>query len=243
MTTPTYYQSCARAIQEAYENAGIVAVGQRPSGEQYARGMNKLNGLVTFHQTKGLKLFTWADITLTLTATNFYPIGPGQSGISMLRPWILREAYYLTSAGSCVPMTNPGPLSWNEWIRLPVNSSATGQPTDVFVDKQSGFMGVYIWPTPDATAQLGTVHLVLQQQVAQGVSLSDNIAFPPEWYLCLMWSLADELAIGRPQSIQGKCSVMRERYTQEAESFDIENTAVYFTPDTLMGGMGGSEFR
>lgn len=237
MTTPTYYSSYARAIQEAYENAGYTAVGQRPSGEQWARGMNKLNTILMYLQTKGLKLFTWSDITLTLTSASQYAVGPSASGISMTKPLELRESYFLNSSGNKVPLNS---ISWNEWTRLPISSP--GQPTNIFVDKQPTVLNINLWPAPDTTSQGGSVHLIFQTPVAKGVSLTDNIGFPEEWFLCIMWTLADELCIGRPAPIQEKCKANRERYAKDAEDFDVENTSIRFAVDT-QGGMYGSEFR
>jgi hypothetical protein len=238
MTSPVNFNTFERVIQEAYENCALIAVGTRPNSEQLARGMNKLNSLVNFWQTKGLKLFTMVDTTLPLLATiNYYPLGIGQSGINMTKPLRVDYAYFLSTSGNRVPLTV---LSWQEWTILPVNSTAPGQPTSYFVDKQETYLGVYLWPAPDTTAITGTVHLVLQTQIPSGVSLTSDTAFPAEWFMTLSWGLAEELSVGQPQSIVANCKERSLYYRTEAENWDVEDAQTFLSPDPRSTYYGSS---
>lgn len=234
MTAAATFNSASRVIQEAYENAGLIAEGQQPNSEKFARGLQKLNTLVKFLQTKGLKLFTNRDVPLTLTGGVYlYPLGPGASGISMVKPYRVLLGYYLYSYGSKVPMT---PISWQEWTILNQQASSPGQPVNFFVDKQATVLNVNLWPTPSAAAASnGNVHLVLQEQLDQYTSLTDDVAFPEEWFPVLAWGLASELATGQPTEITTRCDVRYREFREALEGWDVEDAQTFLTPDSRMG--------
>lgn len=239
MTTPANATTVIQVIQQAYENAKLIAVGQNPTSEQYGRGMLRLNQLVNFLQTQGLKLWTQQDVALTLVAgQSKYRLGPGSvTGISMTKPMRVPLAYYLQPDGLKVPMTQ---VSWQEIISLQQTLTA-GQPTTYFVDKQQLNLDVTIWSTPDAYAATGTVQLVLQTQAGQAVSLTDQMMFPIEWFSCLSWGLADDLASGQPEPIRMNCERKYLGYRAALEAWDVEDAQVYFTPD-MRGQMNNAGF-
>lgn len=227
--TPTNFNSVERLIQDAFENATLVAEGQRPNSEQWAKALNKLNSIVNFQQTRGLKLFTLADTSLTLTSGVYaYTLGPGATvGISMTKPLRVIQAYYLDSSGNVTPMT---PVSWQEWVNLQ-KAGQYGQPVNYFVNKQVTTLDVSVWPTPDLFAATGTVHFVLQQQIEQIASLTSSVYFPSEWYLGLMWALTAELVTGQPDSIVARAEMKKREYLADLEGWDVEDAQTFLTPD------------
>lgn len=238
MTSPTTFNTVGRVIQVAYESAGLVADGSNPNSEQLARGINRLNSLVNYFQTKGLKLFTLVDTAVTLVSgTSMYSIGPGAAGLSMTKPLRALWGYFLSSGGSRTPLTL---VSWQEIVQLQTANN-TGQPCNFFVDKQVANLAVTVWPTPDATSATGSLHLVFQTQIANTTGLTDQTSFPAEWFLALMWGLADEICTGQPQEIVQRCAAKAERYRTDAENWDVEDAPTFFTPDTR-GGMYGNSF-
>lgn len=240
MTATATFNTFARVIEEAYANAGLVAEGQTPNSEKFARGLNKLNTLALFLQTKGLKLFSLVDTSLPLVAgTYLYPLGPGATGISMTKPFRVIFGYFLNSTGQKIPMTA---LSWQEWTTLNQSTSSPGQPINYFVDKQAAVLNISVWPTPDTEAATGTVHLVLQTELPQGTTLSSDTAFPIEWFSVLAWGLADELATGQPQEIVQRCANKYKEYREALDGWDVEDAQTFFTPDPR-GEYYASSFR
>lgn len=233
MTTPLYLNSANRLIQDACENAGLVASGQRPDSELTAKAFNKLNAVVAFQQTRGLKIFTNADIPLPLISpTNTYTLGPGASpGVAMVRPLRVIYAYFLSAAGSVTPITI---ISQQEWNNLQ-KAGQVGTPINLFPFKGATSLTVNLWPAPDTSAATGVVHLVLQQQITQAVSLTDTIAFPPEWYLGLMWALVVELSQGQPAEIIAFARSQRKEYLDDLEGWDVEDAQTFLTPDMRWG--------
>jgi len=239
MTAAVNFNTVERVIVEAYENAGLIAMGSYPNSDQYARGLNKLNTIVNYLQTQGIKLWTQVDTPMVLVAgTNFYPLGAGQTGISMTKPLRAPFVYFLSATGARTPMT---PVSWQEWVNLPLQTSALGQPVNYFIDKQATLLGVYLWPTPDALSATGSAHLVLQTQIPNAQGLTDTTAFPPEWFSTLAWGLADELCTGQPEAIVQRCAGRYLTFRTALENWDVEDAQVFFTPD-MRGGAGGNSF-
>lgn len=239
MPAPANFGSASDAIVLAFVNAGLLATSGTPNSEQFALGYNRLNHLVNFLQTKGLKLFTNVDTAVALVAgTSLYTLGPAGT-VVMTKPLRVVEAYYLDQYNSRVPLT---PASWQEWSILPVNNSAPGQPTSYFVDKQRLTLNVNLWPTPDANAALGSLHLVLQTQVPLGTNLTEAVYFPAEWFLGVVWALADELSTGQPTAIVENCRTKKKEFLEALEAWDVEDAETFFVPDTR-GGLYGSSFR
>jgi hypothetical protein len=234
VTSPSSFNTVGRAIQKAYEETQLIAKGTRPNSEQIASAMNDFNAMVNQWQTEGLKLWLEQDLSMVLVAgTSLYPIGPGAAGISMTKPLRIPMGYYLDPNGSRVPMT---PMSRQEiTILQPI---ATGQPVNYFVDKQAYILNVTLWPTPDAAAALGTAHLITQTQATNVTMLTDQTAFPIEWFQALAWGLADEICGGQPQAIVQRCAERAARFKAALVDWDVEDAQTFFTPDTRGGSRG-----
>ena len=211
----------------AYKDAGLIQDGDEPSGEQYADGLMRLNDIANLWQTQGLKLWLNQDLGVPLVAgQGNYTIGPGGS-VDMAKPLRVIEAYYLDNTGIRRPLVV---LSWDDYFRLS-QVNQIGQINSYFVNKQQLTLNLFFWNIPDANAALGTVHLLVQNQITQMVSLTDTTAFQLEWSMGLRWGLADELATGQPQAIMDRCEKRVTAYRQALEDWDVEDAPTSFTPD------------
>ena len=226
MTAPTDNTPIG-IIDDAYHDAGLLMEGDHPNSEQIVSGMRKLTDLINFKQTKGLKLWLNVDTSVTLVAgTGTYTLSPAGS-VPMVKPLRAVEAWYTDATGIRRPLI---PLSWNDYSRLSIITQ-TGQINSYFVDKQATVLSVFFWLVPDAVAATGTVHLLLQTQVTNFVSVTETMNFPIEWRIALRWGLADELATGQPQAIMDRCQQRAENYWAMLEDWDVEDAPTRFTPD------------
>jgi hypothetical protein len=174
------------------------------------------------------------DTPVPLTAgTGVYTFAPGGS-MDMTKPLRVVEAYYVDANGVRRPLT---PLAWADYVRLSTVNQ-TGSINSYFVNKKQTELSVLLWPAPDATAALGTVHLVLQVQVTNFISLSETMNFPIEWRIALRWGLADELATGQPQAIMDRCQQRAATYWAMLEDWDVEDAPTRFTASTQKIGFG-----
>lgn len=241
MTSPVTFNTPDRVIREAMENAGLLQDGDDPSSEQFAKYGNRLNSLINYYQTQGLKLWLLEDLSITLTAgVNFYSLGLTGT-VSMTKPLRALQGYFADN--SSPPVRRPiYPMSWQEWLTL----SQTGQQgaiSQYFVDKQQLTLNVYFWLTPDSTAALGTAHLLIQQQVTNFTGTTDTMNFPLEWFNLLSWGLANEIATGQPQAIMDRCERNAMKYQMALENWDVEDASTRMVPDSQLAGMQASNFR
>jgi hypothetical protein len=233
MTAPTDNTPIS-VIQDAYQDAGLIAEGDSINSEQIVTGLRKLTDLVNLWQTQGIKLWLNVDTTITLVAgTATYTLGPAGS-VVMVKPPRVLDAYYRDANGIRRPLV---PMAWADYIRLS-QITQTGAVNSYFVDKQATQLSVFFWLVPDATAALGTAHLLLQTQVTNPISVTETVNFPVEWRIALRWGLADEICTGQPQAIMDRCQQRALAYRTALEDWDVEDVSVRFAADTR-GHTGG----
>ena len=119
---------------------------------------------------------------------------------------------------------------------------STMQISQFFVDKRQLELDVYFWLIPNASAATGVVHLLLQTQVTNSISLTDTMAFPIEWTLYLRWQLASEICTGQPQAIVANCNARAKEYRDILEGWDVEDSPMQFQMDQRMSNFGVSNF-
>lgn len=238
MTTPAD-NIPSKIILDAMFDAGLLRQGQAPNSEQLSTNMRKLNDLINYMQTQGLKLWLMTDLSVTLVdGTSTYKFGPTASGgtVDMTKPLRVIEAYYLFSNGTRQPLI---PLAWADYIMLS-QIDQTGAVNSYFVNKQQLTLDVFFWLVPDATAATGTGHLVIQQQVTNPISLTETMNFPIEWRMALRWGLAADICTGQPQAIVDRCTQMAQFYRDALENWDVEDAPTQFQVDPRAGYVGAS---
>lgn len=233
MPGPATFNTPLRVITYAMRNAGKLDQESEPSSTQYTENLNRLNDLINYEQTQGLKLWLDQDISIAapiLTAgTALYTLGPMGTVVLPGKPLRVLQGYYEDSFGNRRPIEPP--LSREEYYRLS-NVITQGAITSYYVDKQQNTLNVYLWNTPDAEAATGTVHLIVQTQITQMISLTSALSFPQEWFLYLQWALAEQIATNQPVSIINRCEQMAARYRTALEAWDVEDASTRFVPDS-----------
>jgi hypothetical protein len=215
------------------DNAGLLQEGANPNSEQYAKYMPRLNDLVNVWQTEGIKLWTLAMLQVTLVAgqgTYVLPAGSVDSVVTS-KPLEVLEGYFADQNSIWRPLDK---LSWNTYDNLS-NPTQQGAVTGFFANKQQTQMQVTTWLVPDATAALGTLQLLIQQQITNVVSTIDTINFPREWFMALHWGLADEICTGQPDAIVQRCQQRAMMYKDKLEEWDQEVVSVFFQPNSQAG--------
>jgi len=238
MTTPATFNTPDRIIRMAMVDAGYLQDGDDPTPEQYANYLNRLNDLINFWQTQGLKLWLQYDLSIPLTSgQGTYTIGPGGS-VDMVKPLrVIDNGYYLDTQGIKRPLLM---ISRDEYTRL---SSVTeqGALNSYFVDKQALQLVVHFWLVPDTTAAAnGTAHVTIQKQVTNVTTLTESMNFPQEWFLALRWGLADDICTGQPLAIMQRCASKAEFYRLALEAWDVEDASTRFHPDSRSMHHGGA---
>ena len=236
MTAPTDLYTPERLIKQALRDCGRLQYGSTPTTEVYDDALSRLNDIINTWQTQGLKLWLNSIVTLTLEEDEpSYTIGPAATPAT-LKPVRILAGWFVDANGARRPLT---PASWTDYYSLS-NLATSGSVNSYFVDKQQLNIVVKLWSPPDATAALGTVQLLRQEQATAWNELDEDIAFPVEWFQALRWGLADELCSGQPQLIMERCERKAVMYRELLEDWDVEDPSTRIAPD--MGGMRGSRF-
>ena len=239
MTAAASFGTPDRIIRYAMEDAGLLQDGDDPNSEQFAKYTNRLNDLANLWNTQGLKLWTYLDQSITLTAgVATYTLGPGGSIITT-KPMRAIQGYYLDSGGNRRPIY---PLAWEEYLRLS-NVTNTGAISQFFVNKQRDNLLVSFWLTPDSSAASGTAHLLIPRKITNFQGITDTMDFPPEWFMALRWGLADDICTGQPEAIVQRCAQRATAFRQALEDWDVEDASTRFQPDSQGGNLGASSFR
>jgi hypothetical protein len=222
-------RTCYEIITDAMTDAGYLGMGAEPNSEQIAVNMRRLNNIINYIQVKyGLKLFLQEDFPLTITAgVSLYTLGPAGT-VVMNKPRRCIEAYYTDVNLVRRPLIMISRQEWDSYATV----TTPGTVTAVFVDKQQLTLNINLWMTPSAQMATGIVHLILDQQAPNFVSVTEQMAFPPEWALTLQWQLADQISSGQPMKIIELCKGNAEKYLSELEDWDVEDASTNFWPDS-----------
>lgn len=240
MTFPALFPTALRIVILAYEDAKLTAEGETPNSEQISRGMSRLNDIVNFWNTKGLKLWTLIDQSINLVADQqSYTIYSG-GDVNLAKPMRILQGY-IEIADTDETKRPITAMSWDEWMRI----SQTGQSGTIsqfFVDKLYDRLTVYFWLIPDSTEAANTAHLLIQQRVTNPQALTETLMFPQEWFIALRWALAYDLSNGQPEETVNRCLMNMNMYRDALENWDVEDPPTQMTPDPRMGFYTG-QFR
>ena len=231
MTTPAINTPFA-VITDALGDCGLLSAGVTPSGELLASSLRRLRDVINTAQLKGLKLWLQTDLSIALVASRAtYTLGPGGT-VNMTKPLQVISGYF---ADNSTPASRRplNPLAWADYTQLGQVAN-TGAINSYFVDRQQTLLRVTFWPVPDATAALGTAHLIIRQQAVNPTELDETLNFPEEWRMYLRWALAADMATGQPQAVIDRCEQKAAMYEELLTSWDIEDAPTTITPDTQM---------
>lgn len=229
-------QTAYQIICDAMYDAGKIGLGQEPTSEESATNMRRLNKYVNYLQTKGIKLFVQTDYSLQAPILqqgvggqgNPYTFGPGGL-INMTKPRRITEAYFVEPGSQTRrPLIIASRTDWDTFSTV----TTQGTITQFYVDKQIQTLNLYLWNIPDAFAATGQVHVIIDQQIPNFASITDQMAFPPEWSLTLEWGLAHQLSTGQPQSVIDRCRENWMYYEAELCDWDVEDAPTRFEPDS-----------
>ncbi len=196
-----------------------------------------LNLIVKHMATKGIKLWTIQEYPLDYVAgTEIYSIYEGATlpNLSAPRPIKLIQAFIRNNTDPTLPIDTPLRLiSQQEYYTLGSKQS-TGITNSIYMEVLKTLSNVYVWLNPDITTEDNyQLHLIAQRQIEDLTAPSTVMDFPNEWYNCLVWSLADDLAIEFevPANHRQELSAKAAMYKDELEAWDTEYTSTYFQVD------------
>lgn len=236
MTTPSTIMTAYGIICDAMRDVGKLRPGSEPDSEILVDYTRRLNKLINYYMTQGLKLWLIQSQILTLipptsplTGVPLYTLGPTGT-VVIPKPLRVISATYVDIFGNSRPLIV---LSYpDEYSRLS-NVTQPGSINSYAVNKQQLTLNVYLWNPPTAfEAANGSVILQIETAVTNFLGITDQMNFPIEWGLLLEWGLADQISTGQPTSVIARAAAMSKKYQDAAEDWDVEDADTMFQPDT-----------
>lgn len=143
-------------------------------------------------------------------------------------PLRVLDQYIVDSQGNSVTMQMTSRYDWDTLGQ----KNQQSVPNQVWYDPQlnAGTLTLYNVPADNTH----TIHVVLQLQMQDIGSLSNNIAFPQEAYRMLLWNLTDEISLDYRMpsderlEVNQKATAFRDKFF-DAE-FGQEQASIFLTP-------------
>ena len=215
-------------VEEAFERAG----SEMRSGYDLKTARRSLNLLFAEWANRGINLWTIEQGTQTLTAdTASYDLP--------ITTVDLIEQVIRTGSGTTQNDQYLSRISVSDYAAIP-NKNATGKPTLVYVDRNSGatnsssvvqYPTATLWPVPDSVETYTLVYWRLARilDAGNGVNTMD---VPFRFLPALVAGLAYHLALKIPQSVE-RIPTLKAMYDEAwmlASDEDRDKTSMYMKP-------------
>lgn len=233
--TTTFSVTRNQIIEASLRLLGVLEEGATPSASTIENASLVLNMMLKDWMTDGIKLWTVNELVVPLVVNqNTYSIGPaGTNNIVNDKPLRVIQAF-LRNFSVSPPVDLPMSILSEQEYNILGSKSSTGTVNSVFYKPYvtNGILKVFLTPN-SSTATTYELHITYQRPIQDITKANETFDFPSEWYQCLRWGLAAELAadFGLPnEKIIGVLTRAAD-YKQRLTAWDVENTSTFFQPD------------
>lgn len=173
-------------IVSSLELLGVKAEEEELTAVELERGLRWLNIMLKAWEVDGVMAWTETEGSFALVQSDRdYVFGSG--GTFTTVPVDILDVR-INRGGNDLSMTR---LSKADYNAMP-NKTSEGYPTQYMYDRQRDGGTFYVWPAPDATG--GTIYLTYRRRIMDMDASSNSFDVPQEWYMALVYGLADQLA-------------------------------------------------
>ncbi len=210
-------------VEAAYRKIGYLAEGQALSTVALANGVEALNAIVAYLQTKGMPL--WKRTTTTVAPSTTSQIYTLTAGVKVAQVIIEQ------TNGSRWPLQEKSLYDFNT---LP-QSAAAGIPVHYTVQPTIANTTVSIWPlTSDAgTVANSSLKIITQKKFDGFFSATDTLDFPSYWTQGIIFKLAVSLApeSGLPTQDRTLLKAEADEALESAMAYGDEDGSLFVTPN------------
>jgi hypothetical protein len=235
-----------QVIALSLRKLGVLEIGDTPDSATLTNASLSLNLLIKQMSTEGLKMWKNSELMIPLVSSQtVYTLGGATSdvmydvdngGVITDRPLKIIQAFYRNVSTTPYIDTPVMTLSQQEYNVLGSKGS-TGVANSLYYStkKLSGLLHVYLTPDSYVAANL-ELHCIAQMPLDDLSSALDVPDFPNEWMNCLVWNLADQLAIeyGVPLNYRQEIGSRALLYKNQLTDWDVEASSTFFQPDMRM---------
>ena len=224
--TATYQQSRDAVINGALRVLGVIGAGDTPTPQDYQNCSEALNLYIKQLQTKGMPLWLVEDLPVPMVPGQYvYQLGP-TGDVICDRPLRVVMAFIRS------PQNNDTTLqviSRQEYMQLGYKPSQC-IPNQCYYDPKLNNGELYVFNEPNATGY--TIHLQVQMPVDDVLTPNGVPDFPSEWFNCLKFGLADQLALeyGVPAQVRAELAQRAAKLEEVMTDWSQEEASTTFQP-------------
>jgi len=240
----TYTVTRDQIISLALRKLGVLEIGATPDADTVSNASMSLNLLVKQMSTEGLKLWKVSELIVPLTANKtMYTLGGSGSDLMYdslaptvpitVKPLKAIQRFYRNKQTTPY-IDTPVLLVSKQEYNILGSKFSTGTANTIFYDPRTLNGLLYVYLTPDTNSQTNLeLHVVAQMPLNDLNAATDVPDFPNEWMNCLVWNLADQLAMeyGVPMNARQEITMRAGKYRQELTDWDVEASSTMFQPD------------
>ena len=233
--TTTFSVTRNNIIESSLRLLGVLEETATPSANAIENASMVLNMMLKDWMTDGIKLWTVTELTIPLVANKTeYSIGPSSSyDVNTNKPLRIIQAF-LRNVSVNPHVDMPMTLISEQEYNILGSKFSTGTVNSVYYKPlvEYGKLKVFLTPS-SSTATTYELHINVQRPIQDITTANQTFDFPSEWYQCLRWGLAAELAAdyGLPLEKTAAIITRSEQYKQRLMAWDIENNSTFFQPD------------
>ncbi len=214
---------------------GVLEEGAVPNATAIENASLVLNMMLKDWMTDGIKLWTVNEIVLPLVnGQTVYTIGPDVSNdLVTNKPLRLIQAF-IRNMQVTPHIDIPTYIISEQEYNMLGSKFTTGQVNSCFYKPFVDYGQVKLFLTPDQNIQTNyEFHMTVQRPIFDMNKAGETFDFPSEWYQCLRWGLAAELAADYGLDLNRAALVIQraEQYKERMMAWDVENASTYFQPD------------
>ena len=245
----TFTVSRDQIIKLALIKLNVLEIGDNPDAETINHMSMSLNLLIKQMATDGLKIWKNTELIVPVTANQTTYILGGPTSVPMYdsfdtgfttpivdKPLKLIQAWYRNNEAT-PPIDVPLQLLSKQEYNTMGSKYSTGVPNSIFYDIKQNNGIVYAYLTPNTfVATNYYLHLVMQMPMNDINKAQDIPDFPNEWMNCLVWNLADQVAMDYTVPANHRAEIMSraKAYKDQMTDWDVESTSTFFQPDLRM---------
>jgi hypothetical protein len=212
-------------VSAAYRKLGYLAEGQTLDPIPLANGVEALNAIVAYLETKGMPL--WKRTTTTVAPSLTSQVYTVADAVKVA------QVVLVNTGGAQYSLIEKSQYDFNA---LPTNGGP-GVPVHYTVQPTLTTSTVSIWPlTSDATTVANvTLRIVYQKKFDGFFSAADTLDFPSYWLQGIILKLAVSLApeTGLPLQDRSQLMGMAEQAIKDASDYGDEDGSLYIQPDRM----------
>lgn len=231
--TATFSLTSDQAITGAMQLCQALGQGESPTAQDKVDCLVFLQAMLKYWNTEGYKNWLYTTISFaSVAAKPFYTIGEAGADVTARRPVKIPMGYMRDSASNDQPLT----LLTRQQFEVLTPKNVAGLPNSFYYDPQLVKGVLYPWPIPSNTLQ--TFYFLTQRPIEDlGVGGSATFDVEQEWYLAIIWGLADQIALlmGTSKDVRDEITRKAPDYLAKAADFSEEDGSVFFQPDPRGG--------